>query len=78
MHGNKSWERCYVLLNIISPCLIVLCLENSNKEVMDKVHYYIDYKKILTDIILAYNIWNMSDDEIDEEESLSNDYTDYP
>ena len=78
MHGNKSWERCYVLLNIFHPCLIVLCLENSNQEVMDKVHYYIDYKKILPDTILTYNIWNMSDDESDEEESLSNDYTDYP
>ena len=78
MHGNKSWERCYVLLKIIYPCLIVLCLENSNQEVMEKVHYYIYYKKILPDIILTYNIGNMSDDESDEEESLSNDYTYYP
>ena len=30
IHDNKSWERCYLLLNVIFPCLKVLLLEYSN------------------------------------------------
>ena len=30
IHDDKSWERCYVLLKIIFPCLRVLRLANSN------------------------------------------------
>ena len=30
IHKNKSWERCYVLLKIIFPCLGVLCLADIN------------------------------------------------
>ena len=40
IHDDKSWERCYVLLKILFPCLIFLCLEDSNLEWMDKVYYY--------------------------------------
>ena len=40
IHDDKSWERCYVLLKIIFPCLRVLCLEDSNLAGMDKVYYY--------------------------------------
>ena len=40
IHDNKSWERCYVLLKIIFPCLIVLRLADSNPEGMEKVYYY--------------------------------------
>ena len=35
IHDNKSWKRCYVLLNILFPCLRVLRLENSNYAVME-------------------------------------------
>ena len=27
---NKSWERCYVLLKIMFPCLRAICLADSN------------------------------------------------
>ena len=30
IRDNKSWERCYVLLNIIIPCLRVLFLADIN------------------------------------------------
>ena len=38
IHDDKSWERCYVLLKIIFPCLRVLRLEYSNLSGMDKVY----------------------------------------
>ena len=31
---NKAWERIYVILKILSPCLRLLCLGDSNKIVM--------------------------------------------
>ena len=37
---NKSWERIYVILKIFFPCLWVICLEDSNKSVTEKVFYY--------------------------------------
>ena len=40
IHDNRSWERCYVLLKNISPCLRVLCLTDINHEGMDRVYYY--------------------------------------
>ena len=40
IHDNNSWERCYVLLKIILPCLRVLRLADSNLSGMDKVYYY--------------------------------------
>ena len=39
-HDEKSWERCYVLLKILHPCLRVLSLVDSNLAVMEKVYYY--------------------------------------
>ena len=36
----KSWERFYVLLDILFPCLRVLRLADSNIAGMDKVYYY--------------------------------------
>ena len=57
---------------------------------MDKVYYYprtkrqclekkydIGYQKLSTEINSTSDKWNMSDDESDEEESLSKDHTDY-
>ena len=38
IHDEKSWERCYVLLKILHPCLRVLCLADSNLAGMDKVY----------------------------------------
>ena len=40
IHDEKSWERCYLLLNFLFPCLRVLRLADSNLAVMDKVYYY--------------------------------------
>ena len=40
IRDNKSWERCYVLLKILFPCLRALCLEDVNLAVMEKVYYY--------------------------------------
>ena len=54
---------------------------------MDKVYYYsrmtkqciektksdLDYQRVFHEILSPANIWNMSDDESDEEESISND-----
>ena len=73
------------------PCLIVILLEYSNHAVMDKVYYYLritkqciektksdlDYQRVFPDISSPANIWNMSDDKNDEEESISNDCTLY-
>ena len=36
IHDNKSWERCYVILKIIFPCLRVLRLADSNLAGMEK------------------------------------------
>ena len=57
---------------------------------MDTVYYYlrmekqfikkisgIDYKKPFPNVNPTANLWNMSDDESDEEESISNNHTDY-
>ena len=80
IHDNTSWERCYVLLNIIFTCLRVLCLSDGNNEVMDKVYYSsivtkqctektisdIYYQEIFPGISSPSNIWNMSDDESDK------------
>ena len=42
---NKSWERCYIILNILFPCLRVLCLVDSNIVGMEKVYYYLRMTK---------------------------------
>ena len=69
---NNSWERCYILLNIMFPCTIFICLEDSNRAGMDKVYYYsrmtkqyidktiydIDYTKRFRYIFSPSNIWN--------------------
>ena len=58
---------------------------------MDKVYYFlritkhciektisdIDYYRLFLEILSPANIWNASDDESDEEESISNDCTLY-
>ena len=91
IHDDKSWGKCYVLLNIIFPCLKVLRLEDSNLALMDKVYYYSimknqciekkesdhDYQRVFPDISSPASIWNMYDVESDEEESISNDFTLY-
>ena len=47
------------------------------KHFIEKTIYDIDYQKLLPEINSTSNIWNMSDDKIDEEESSSNYYTYY-
>ena len=37
---KKAWERIYVILKILFPCLRTLRLADSNKVGMDKVLYY--------------------------------------
>ena len=46
IQDKKAWERIYVLLKIIFPCLRTICLVDSNKAGMDKVFYYSRMKKI--------------------------------
>ena len=64
IHDNNSWERCYVILKIIFPCIRVIRLADSNITGMDKVYYYsrmtkrciekkisdIDYQRLFPDI----------------------------
>ena len=40
IQDKKTWERIYVLLKIIFPCLCTLSLTDSNKAGMDKLFYY--------------------------------------
>ena len=40
INDNKSWERCYILLKILFPCIRVLRLADSNLVGMDKYYYY--------------------------------------
>ena len=76
IHNNKSWERCYVRLKIIFPCLRFLCLADMNISGMEYFYYYsrinkqciekksdIDYQILFPDTSLPTNIWNKSDDE---------------
>ena len=37
IQDNKSWEKIYVLLKLLFPCLRVICLSDSNKTGADKV-----------------------------------------
>ena len=80
IHDDKSWERCYVLLKIIFPCLRFLRLADSNLAGMDKVYYYsrmtkqcikkkksdLDYQRGFPEVSSLANTWNTSDDESDE------------
>ena len=91
IHDNKSWERLYVLLNILFPCIRAILLADNNLIGMEKFYYYSrmnkqciektksdpDYQILFPDILSPANIWNMSDDESDEEESISNNCTLY-
>ena len=47
------------------------------KQCIDIKKTDIYYQIVLPDILSPANIWNMSDDESDEEESISNDCTLY-
>ena len=91
INNHKLRERFYVLLEIMFPCLRVIRLADSNHSGTDRVYYYsritkqriektisdIDYQKLFPDILSPTNIWNDSDNESDEEDSLSNGYTEY-
>ena len=91
IYGNKSRERCYLLLKILFTCVIVFLLVDSNNAIMyifyyylrmtkqciNKIISYIYYKEIFPNINSTANICNMYEDEIGEEESLSKDHTDY-
>ena len=46
IQDNKTWDRIYVLLKILFPCLRVLRLADSNKAGMDKILYYARMRKI--------------------------------
>ena len=46
IQDKKAWERIYVLLKILSPCLRTLQFADSNKAGMDKVFYYSRMTKI--------------------------------
>ena len=57
IQDNKSWERIYVLLKILFPCLQVLHLADNNKAGMDKLFYYARMTKISI-IKLSYDLDN--------------------
>ena len=40
INDNKSWERCYILLKTLFPCIRVLRLADSNLAVMEKYYYH--------------------------------------
>ena len=46
IQDKKAWERIYVLLKILFPCLLTLRFAYSNKAGMDKVFYYSRMSKI--------------------------------
>ena len=46
IQGKKAWERIYVLLKILFPCLCTFRLADSIKAGMDKVFYYSRMTKI--------------------------------
>ena len=46
IQDKKSWERIYVLLKLLFPCLRTLRLADSNRAGMDKVFYYSRMTKI--------------------------------
>ena len=46
IQNKKAWERIYVLLKIIFPCLLTLRLADRNKAGMDRVFYYSRMTKI--------------------------------
>ena len=85
---NKSWEKIYVLLKMLFPCLRVLHLEDSNKAVMDKVFYYaritkisiiksssdLDNKELFpVSSSSSFKVWISPDSETEEEENIGND-----
>ena len=47
------------------------------KQCIEKTKPDLDYQRVLPDISLPANKWNMSDEKSDEEESISNDFTLY-
>ena len=44
--GEKYWQQCYILLNILIQFLRVLCLADSNLSGMVKVYYYFQMTNI--------------------------------
>ena len=88
IQDNKAWERIYVLLKIIFPCLRVLCLADSNKAGMDNVLYYARMTKISTiksssdldnkDLFPVssssyFKVWISSYSDTEEEENIDTD-----
>ena len=82
IHDENSWERCYVLIKILHPCLRVFLLADSNLAGMDKVYYYsritkqciektkldLDYQRGFPEVSSFASIWITSDDKSDEDE----------
>ena len=46
IHDNKSWERCYVLIKIMFPCLRVLLLEDGNMAGMEILLLLENYQEL--------------------------------
>ena len=61
IQDNKSWDRIYVTLKLISPCIWALRMAYSKKSGMEKVYHYYQMKN--TSI-------NKSSSNIENEESL--------
>ena len=91
IQDNKSWEWIYVLLKIISLCLWVFLLADSNKAMMDKVFYYsrmtkisiikssydLDNNEVLSISKSSYlKVWSSSDSDTEEEDNIDTEYLD--
>ena len=91
IQDNKSWEWIYVLLKIISLCLWVFLLADSNKAMMDKVFYYsrmtkisiikssydLDNNEVLSISKSSYlKVWSSSDSDTEEEDNIDIEYLD--
>ena len=83
IQDKKAWERIYVLLKILFPCLCTLRIADSNKAGMDKVFYFSRMTKISiikssTDLdnkelfsisnYSSQNVWKSSDSDTEDEE----------
>ena len=88
IQDNKAWERTYVLLKILFPCLRVLRLVDSNKSGIEKVFYHDKMTKISiiksssdpdnkelfpVSSSSSHKVWISSDSDTEEEDNIDTD-----
>ena len=60
IQDNKYWERMYVILKLLSPCLWLLCIDDSKKLLLRKVYYYFK----MTNISILKQSSNLENEEL--------------